>query len=51
MDGDLHLTNFDNRQLGLTNIVNMYLKNILMWMIDCLTSRNLLKNWQILTIK
>ena len=30
MDGDLHLTNFDNQQLGLTNIIKKYLeeKNI-----------------------
>ena len=33
-DGDLHLRNFDNQQLGLTNIVNTCLKKVLTWMVD-----------------
>ena len=30
----MHLRNFDNQQLGLTNIVNTCLKKILTWMVD-----------------
>ena len=47
-DWDLHLTEFDNWKLGLTNIDNNYLKKkTLMWMIDCSILRNLLKIcWQ-----
>ena len=49
--GDLHLTEFDNLKLGLTNIVNNYLeKKILMWMIDCLILRNPLEICQIMSI-
>ena len=48
MDRDLHNINSDNRQFGLTNITNTYLrKNI----IDCPISRNPLKIWHQLTIK
>ena len=45
-DGDLYLTNFDNGSLDLVKILKKYLKKkILMSMIDCLISRNLLKIW------
>ena len=52
-DGDLHLTKFDNRKLGLTNIVNNYLQKneIEMWMMDCLISTSLLNICQIYTIE
>ena len=44
MDGHLHVTNFDNRHLALTNTVNAYLeKHVLVWIIVCLISRNPLK--------
>ena len=40
-NGDLHLTNFDNRQLRLTQATQT---KILMCMIDCLIARNSLKS-------
>ena len=41
MDADLHLTNFDKQQQGLTNIVNAYRREkILMCMINYLISTN-----------
>ena len=49
-DRALSFTEFDNRKLDLTNIVKNYLeKKILMWMIDCLLSRNPLNVCQLLT--
>ena len=51
MHVDLYLSNFDNRQLGLTNIAKKLIEKKLMWMINCLTSTNLLRIWNILMIK
>ena len=51
-DRDLHLTEFYSRKFTLINIANNYLeKNILMWMIYCLVSRNPLKIYQMLTVE
>ena len=51
-DGDLRLTEFDNRKLALTNIIDSYLKkNIDANMLDCLILRNSLKFCQMWTIE
>ena len=51
MDGDLHLTHCDNRQLGSTKIADKYPAEKNVYVYDCLTLRNPLKLWQILKIK
>ena len=48
MDEDLHITNFDNSQLNLTNIFNSDFEKSIN--VHFLTSTNPLKTWQILTM-
>ena len=48
MDEDLHITNFDNSQLNLTNIFNSDFEKSIN--VNFLTSTNPLKTWQILTM-
>ena len=44
--------NVNNQQVGQATVNNTYLgENILTWMTDCVILLNLLKIWQILTMK
>ena len=51
MNGDLYLTNFDNKELGMTKIVNKYSGKNNDVLMDCLILKNPLKIQKILTIK